>query len=349
MTPRERLGLPLLPVTIVGSLPRPHWLGQGGFITTWTVPAEDLREALDDAVTLATLDQERAGLHIVTDGEQRRDHFINGFLRGLGGFDFETLLPRRMRGDRYEWPVPAVIGPVEWRGPVMLAGLEFMQQLTRKPVKVTLPGPMTVVDTVRDLYYGDNRRLARDVAIALNQEARALSEAGASVVQFDEPCFNIYLDDVEAWGIDELERALDGVTCVTAIHVCYGYGGTQAAAWKKRNTDWTQYQRLLPLLQRSSVQQLSLEFAMPRLDLSVLALARGKDILLGAIDTAQQITDGPLEVAARLRTALKYVPADRLWVCTDCGMAPIRREVARQKMAALAEAAAIVRAEYVRT
>lgn len=342
-----------LPVTLVGSLPRPKWLAGArvdrpdALFGQWRIPAEDLAEAQDDAVRAAVADQLTAGLDIITDGEQRREHFIWGFLQGLQGIDFDRVEPKRVRGDRYTFPAPTVTGEVRWTKPIHAHEVEFLRHLVSRwpdvQVKFTLPGPLTVVDSIHDSAYGQSRELAFAVAEALNAEARALAAAGCDVVQFDEPAFNIYLDDVEAWGIEALDRAARGVGATTAVHVCYGYGGSVAAEWKRGNRDWSQYHRLLPLLANSLVDQLSLEFTMPRLDPAVLRAAGDKTILFGAIDTGWDPPEPVDVVAARLRAALEHVPAARLQASTDCGFAPISRELARAKLEALSRAAALTR------
>lgn len=345
----------LLPVTLVGSLPRPKWLfgprtdRPDRLFGHWRVDAADLEEAQEDAVRAAVLDQLSAGLHIVTDGEQRREHFVWGFLRGLRGIDFSRIEPKRVRGDRYTFPAPTATGEVAWNVAVHDRDAQFLSELVRNrpdiQVKITLPGPLTVVDSIHDRAYGSQRALGFAVADALNAEAKALAAAGCDVVQFDEPAFNIYLDEVEAWGIEALDRATRGVPATTAVHVCYGYGGSEAATWKRTNADWGQYRRILPLLASSLVDQLSLEFTMPGIDPRVLTTAGTKTILFGAVETGWGPPEPVDVVAARLKAALEYVPATRLQASSDCGFAPVSRELARAKLEVLARAATLVRSE----
>jgi len=339
----------MLEASIVGSLPKPSWLAEPNVLKApWRLSGDDLRAAQDDAVRLAVLDQEEAGLAVVTDGEVRRRHYIWGFLDGLTGVDTDRLATQRSRGGRYSesTEVARVIGPVERPRPVFLEACQFARAITDRLLKITLPGPMTIVDSVADEHYhGDRKSLAMRFARILNAEARALADAGADVVQFDEPCFNIYLDEVEAWGIEALEQCMDGVAARKAVHICYGYGTPAVLAWKTKNTDWGHYGVTLPLLARSSVDQVSVECAASGVDVSVLRELQGKDVLLGAINVGTEEIETPEVVAARIRCALESVPAERLFPCSDCGLVPRSREASRGKMRALAAGAAIVRAE----
>jgi 5-methyltetrahydropteroyltriglutamate--homocysteine methyltransferase len=229
---------------------------------------------------------------------------------------------------------------------VFLDACRFARGVTDRMLKATLPGPMTIVDSVADEHYHTDRKsLAMRFAQILNAEARELASAGADVVQFDEPCFNIYLDEVEDWGIEALEQCMDGVAARKAVHICYGYGTPAVLAWKTKNTDWGHYGVTLPLLARSNVDQVSVECAASGVDLSVLRELNGKDVLLGAINVGTEQVETADVVAARIRAALEHVPAERLFPCTDCGLVPRSREASRGKMRALAAGAAIVRAE----
>jgi 5-methyltetrahydropteroyltriglutamate--homocysteine methyltransferase len=312
------------------------------------VPPDRLREAQDDAVRLALADQEEAGIDIVTDGEQRRRHYIWGFLEGLTGTDTQTLGKKQTRGGRYlpEQDVARVVGEITRPKPVMVEALRFAKAHTRRPVKVTLPGPMTIVDSVLDEYYrSDEKSLAMRFAALLNAEARDLAAGGADVLQLDEPCFNIYLDKVQAWGIEALERAIEGVSCTTAIHICYSYGIPRVLAWKKQNVEWEQYAVTLPLLARTGINQVSVECAASGVDVAVLAEAHGKDVLLGVIDVGTEEVESAELVAQRIRKALPYVAPERLFPCTDCDLVPRSRQAARGKLKALAEGARLVRRE----
>lgn len=336
----------MLETMIVGSLPRPSWLAEPfDFMTEWRLPDELLKEGQDDGVLLAIDDQREAGLDILTDGEQRRRHYVWTFCEGLTGIDVDRRKEMPMRGGRYHRLAPVVTGPVRRPGPVMVEALTFLKAHTTAPVKVTLPSPMTLVDSLVDEHYGDRKALAFELAKALNEEACALTEAGCDIVQFDEPCFNIYLDEVEEWGIPALEEAVKGVRAKTAVHICYGYGVGHWVEWKAQNTDWTQYQHVLPLLRTTTIDQISVECAASAVDPSVLALAKGKDVMVGVIDCGTEDVETPDTVAARIRTALQYVTPDQLFPSTDCGLMPRSRSAARAKMNALAAGARIVRAE----
>jgi 5-methyltetrahydropteroyltriglutamate--homocysteine methyltransferase len=339
----------MLEASIVGSLPKPSWLAVPNMLRApWRLDGRELSDAQDDAVSLAILEQERAGLATVTDGEVRRRHYVWGFLDGLTGIDTENLANARSRGGRYAetTEVARIVGPVERNGPVLLQSCRFARAATTRRLKVTMPGPMTIVDSVADEHYGTDRKtLAMKFAAILNAEARELSAAGADVIQFDEPCFNIYLEDVEAWGIEALEACVDGVASTRAVHICYGYGTPAVLAWKTKNTDWGHYGVTFPLLARSSVNQVSIECAASGVDLAVLRELGEKQVMFGAIDVGTEEVETADVVAGRLRRALEHVPAERLFPCTDCGLVPRSREASRGKMRALAEGAALVRAE----
>jgi len=340
----------MLTTTLAGSLPKPSWLADPRLqlFAPWVPPTDRLREAQDDAVRLCLLDQEEAGIDIVSDGEQRRRHYIWGFLDGLTGTDTQRLGKKRTRGGRYvaEQEVARIIGEVTRPAPVMGPALAFAKAHTRRPIKVALPGPMTMVDTTLDEHYGqDEESLAMRFAALLNAEARDLAAAGAAVIQFDEPCFNIYLDKVKTWGIRALEAAIEGVSCTTAIHICYSYGIPRVLAWKKANTEWGQYAVTLPLLRETRIAQISVECAASGVDVALLAEARGKDILLGVIDVGTEEVESPALVAERIRKALPHVEPGRLFPCTDCGLVPRSRQAARAKLRALVEGAQMVRRE----
>ena len=339
----------MLRTTLAGSLPKPPWLADPAqqLFAPWLPPPERLAEAQDDAVRLALDVQERAGIDIVSDGEQRRRHYIWGFLEGLTGTDTRTTGKKQTRGGRYATlqGVARVVGELGRPAPIMVDALRFARAHTTRPIKVALPGPMTLVDTTLDEHYRqDDKTLAMRWAALVNAEARDLAAAGADVIQFDEPCFNIYLDKVEAWGVEALERAAEGLRCTTAVHICYSYGIPRVLAWKTRNTEWGQYGVTLPLLRRSSIKQVSVECAASKVDPAVLAGAGGLDVLLGVIDVGTEEVETPEVVAARIRAALPYVPPERLYPCTDCGLVPRSRAAAAGKLAALAAGAALVRA-----
>jgi 5-methyltetrahydropteroyltriglutamate--homocysteine methyltransferase len=337
---------PLLSATIAGSLPKPSWLAPPNQLwAPWLLEGAQLAEAKHDAVRLAVLDQEQAGIDIISDGEQTRRHFVTTFIETLDGVDFEHKKTVRIR-NRYDADVPMVVGAVARRGPVFVEDAAFLRSLTQRKVKYTLPGPMTMVDTLYDAHYRSRERLAWAFAEILNEEARAIAATGVDVIQFDEPAFNVYFDEVRDWGIAALERAAKGLTCTTAVHICYGYGIKANIDWKNTlGSEWRQYEQIFPLLATSAIDQVSLECANSRVPLQLVGLLRGKDVLVGAIDVATDRTETPEEVAATLRAALQYVPADRLYPCTNCGMVPLTRAVARAKIRALGAGAAILRAE----
>jgi 5-methyltetrahydropteroyltriglutamate--homocysteine methyltransferase len=337
----------MLATTIVGSLPKPAWLAVPEKLwPAWRLPPEALDEGKRDAVLVALKEQEAAGIDIVTDGEQTRQHFVHGFLETLEGIDFTKRVTIGIRADRYKAEVPTVVGPIRRTRPVHVAEARFARANTGRRLKFTLPGPMTIVDTLADEFYRDRKRLAFEFARALNEEARALAAAGVDVVQFDEPAFNVYMDDVARWGIDALHAAIEGVACRTAVHICYGYGIPANIEWKRTlGGEWRQYEATFPLLAASRIDQVSLECANSRVPLSLLGLLEGKDVLVGVIDVATAAVETPAEVAATIRRGMAFVPPERLYPATNCGMAPLARGLAYAKLRALSAGTAIVRAE----
>jgi 5-methyltetrahydropteroyltriglutamate--homocysteine methyltransferase len=336
----------LVPSTIAGSLPKPEWLAPGNQLwAPWLLDGEKLAEGKHDAVRLALFDQEHAGIDIVSDGEQTRRHFVTTLIENLEGVDFQHKKTVRIR-NRYDADVPVVVGPVARKHPIYVEDAGFLRSQTRRKVKFTLPGPMTMVDTLYDAHYRSREKLAWAFAEILNEEARAIEATGVDVIQFDEPAFNVYFDEVRDWGVAALERAALGLKCDTVVHICYGYGIKANIDWKATlGAEWRQYEQTFPLLAQSSIGQVSLECANSHVPLELLGLLAGKDVLVGAIDVASQKVETPQEVAATLRAALAFVPADRLHACTNCGMVPLARGVARAKLNALAAGAALVRRE----
>jgi 5-methyltetrahydropteroyltriglutamate--homocysteine methyltransferase len=337
---------PILQTTIAGSLPKPAWLAQPNTLwAPWKLDGHALEEGKRDAVRLALFDQEHAGIDIVSDGEQTRRHFVTTFIEGLDGVDFVNKKNVRIR-NRYDADVPMVTGTVARRHPIYVDDAAFLRSETTRKVKYTLPGPMTMVDTLYDGYYKSREKLAWAFAEILNEEALAIAATGVDTIQFDEPAFNVYFDEVRDWGVAALERAAQGLTCTTAVHICYGYGIKANNDWKKTlGSEWRQYEQTFPLLAQSAIGQVSLECANSHVPLELIGLLAGKDVLVGAIDVASDRVETPEEVAATIRAALRHVPAARLYPCTNCGMVPLAREVARGKLGALAAGAALVRAE----
>jgi len=336
----------LLQTTIAGSLPKPAWLAQPNQLwAPWVPEGESLAEAKRDATRLAIRDQERAGIDILSDGEQSRRHFVTGYLEHLNGIDFERLVTMRIRR-RYDASVPQVVGPIARPRPVHSDDVRLMRAETDHPIKYTLPGPMTIIDTLHDAYYKDRSRLALAFAKILNQEARELEALGVNVIQFDEPAFNVYLDEVKTWGIEALERAADGLKCKTAVHICYGYGIKANTDWKRTlGSQWRQYEETFPVIARSKIDQVSLECHNSKVPIELIGLLKGKDVMAGAIDVASERVETPEEVARTIRAALKFVAPDKLYPCTNCGMVPLPRAVALGKLQALAAGARIVRKE----
>ncbi|MCP3734022.1 methionine synthase [Sphingomonas sp. RP10(2022)] len=336
----------LLPTTTAGSLPKPSWLAQPEVLwSPWRLEGEELAAAKRDALRLAVDDQRRAGITIVGDGEQTRRHFVTTFVEHLGGVDFEKRETVRIR-NRYDASVPTVIGAVSRPKPVFVEDARFLRAQTDLPIKWTLPGPMTIIDTLHDAHYRSREKLAWEFALILNQEARELEAAGVDVIQFDEPAFNVFFDEANDWGIATLEKAAEGLKAETAVHICYGYGIKANTEWKKTlGSEWRQYERTFPNLQTSSIDIISLECQNSRVPMELIELVRGKKVMVGAIDVATDCVETPEEVAATLRNALRFVDADKLLPATNCGMAPLARDVATAKLKALGAGAALVRQE----
>ncbi len=338
---------PMLKTTIAGSLPKPVWLAPPRTLwAPWLLQGAALEEGKRDAVRLALRDQEEAGIDIVTDGEQTRRHFVWGFVEQIEGVDFSRMVTIGIRADRYKADAPTVTAPIRRRGPIHSAEIRFARAETRRPLKFTVPGPMTIVDTIHDEHYKSRARLGMELARLINEEARELEALGVDMLQLDEPAFNVYMDEVRDWGIEALNRAVEGLSCRTAVHICYGYGIKANTDWKQTlGSEWRQYERTFPLLAKSRVGGVSLECANSRVPLSLIAMLGDKDVLVGAIDVATERVETAEEVAAVIREAMKHVPPERLLPCTNCGMVPLDREVARGKLRALGAGAALVRKE----
>jgi 5-methyltetrahydropteroyltriglutamate--homocysteine methyltransferase len=337
----------MLDTTIAGSLPKPAWLAAPKALwAPWRLEGAALDEGKRDAVRLALRDQEEAGIDIVTDGEQTRRHFVWGFVEQLDGVDFSKMVTIGIRADRYKADVPTVTAPLRRRGPIHSEEIRFLRGETRHPVKFTIPGPMTIADTIHDAHYGSRAKLGMALAALINEEARELAALGVDMIQLDEPAFNVYMDEVRDWGIAALDRAVEGLACKTAVHICYGYGIKANTDWKQTlGREWRQYELSFPLLAGSRIGGVSLECANSRVPMSLISLLAGKDVLVGAIDVASDRVETPAEVAAVIRGALKHVKASQTFPCTNCGMVPLDRELARAKLRALGAGAALVRRE----
>jgi 5-methyltetrahydropteroyltriglutamate--homocysteine methyltransferase len=338
----------MFPTTIAGSLPKPAWLAETHKLwPRWTAEGEALRQAKADATLLWIKMQEDAGLDIVSDGEQSRQHFVHGFLEQIEGIDFEHKVEMGIRNDRYKAMVPQVVAPLKLKGRVHAFEARLARAHTFRQLKFTLPGPMTIVDTVADRHYGDRRTLALAFAELLNQEALALQADGVDIIQFDEPAFNVYMKDAADWGVQALERAAQGLSCTTAVHICYGYGIQANVDWKKTlGEEWRQYEAIFPALAKSSIDQVSLECYHSHVPPHLMQLLEGKDVMVGVIDVASDEVETPEQVAQTIATALQFVPKQRLIPCTNCGLAPMDREIAQRKLEALARGAELARRRH---
>ena len=338
----------MFPTTIAGSLPKPSWLAEPNRLwAPWRLAGADLAEGKRDATMLAIKQQEDAGIDIVGDGEQSRQHFVHGFLEAIDGIDFERKVEMGIRNDRYKAMVPRVVGELRLEGRVHAQEARVARSHTTHKLKFTLPGPMTIVDTIADEHYGDRVTMAMAFAGLLNEEARGLAADGVDVIQFDEPAFNVYMREVKAWGVEALHRAIAGLTCTTAVHICYGYGIKANVDWKATlGSEWRQYEEIFPALAASRIDQVSVECRNSRVPMNLLKLLDGKDVLIGAIDVATDAIETPEDVAAVIGEVLQYVPKERIVACTNCGMAPMRRDIALAKLAALAKGTALARQRY---
>lgn len=336
----------LLPTSIVGSLPKPVWLAPPEKLwSPWKLEGEDLLEGKQDALRISLHEQLLAGVDIISDGEQTRQHFVTTFIEHLSGVDFTNRKTVKIR-NRYDASVPVVIGEVVRQKAVFVEDAKFLRKQTNKPIKWALPGPMTMVDTLSDNYYKSKEKLAWEFAKALNEEARELQDAGVDIIQFDEPAFNVFFDEVNDWGMATLERAMEGLHCQTAVHICYGYGIKANTDWKKTlGSEWRQYEEIFPKIQKSNVDIVSLECHGSYVPFDLIELVRGKKVMVGAIDVATNAIETPTEVAATLRKVLDFVDVENLYPSTNCGMAPLSRNIARGKLNALSAGAEIIRKE----
>jgi 5-methyltetrahydropteroyltriglutamate--homocysteine methyltransferase len=338
--------------SIAGSLPKPEWLAETQKLwPQWRAEGEALRQAKADATLLWVKTQEDAGMDIIGDGEQARQHFVHGFLEQVEGIDFVNKVKMGIRNNRYDAMVPQVVAPLRLKGRVHAFEAQLARAHTQRKLKFTLPGPMTIVDTVADRFYGEGEegriKMAFAFAELLNQEALALQADGVDIIQFDEPAFNVYLDAAADWGVKALESAAQGLTCTTAVHICYGYGIQANIDWKQSlGEEWRQYEKVFPALAKSSIQQVSLECFQSHVPMDLMALLQGKDVLVGVIDVASDVVETPEQVADTIGKALQFVPKARLLPCTNCGLAPMSRAVAEAKLKALVEGAALARQRY---
>ncbi len=337
----------MISTTVAGSLPKPSWLAKPEQLwAAWKLEGDALIEGQQDAALAWLKTQEAAGIDTVTDGEQFRNHFVHGFLQSIIGIDWELMTTMGIRDNRYDAQVPTVTEAVRRNGSVHGAAAKFCRDNTDRELRFTLPGPMTICDTIADTHYGSRPEMAMAFADLLNEEARELEALGVDVIQFDEPAFNAFMGDVNEWGVDALHRAIDGLSCKTAVHICYGYGIKANIDWKNSlGTEWTQYADFFPVLNTSRIDQVSLECANSRVPMSLIALLKDKEVLVGAIDVATNEIETPEKVAATLREATEFVDPERLIASTNCGMAPLPRHVAEAKLVALAQGAALLRKE----
>jgi 5-methyltetrahydropteroyltriglutamate--homocysteine methyltransferase len=335
----------LFPTTIAGSLPKPEWLAEPNMLwAPWKAKGEELARAKRDATMLAVKLQEDAGVDIVTEGEMARQHFVHGFLEKIEGIDFAHKIEMGIRKDRYKAMVPQVVAPLALKGRVHADEARVARTHTKNKLKFTMPGPMTIIDTIADRYYGDRVKMAFAFADLLNQEAKALQADGVDVIQFDEPAFNVYMDEVRDWGIKALEKAAEGLTCTTAVHICYGYGIKANTDWKQTlGGQWRQYEETFPSIDKSSIQQVAIECRNSKVPLELLGLLKGKVVQAGVIDVASDQVETAEDVVATIEAVAKFVPKSNIVATTNCGMAPMRRDIAEAKLAALGAGAKLAR------
>ena len=338
----------IFPSTVAGSLPKPAWLAEPNKLWPhWRLQGDELAAAKLDATLLAIKWQEDAGIDIVCDGEMSRQHFVHGFLEFVDGIDFAHKVEMGIRADRYKAMVPVVRGELKLKGRVHQTEARFARAHTLHKLKITMPGPMTISDTIADAHYGDKIKMAMAFADLLNQEARALEKDGVDIIQLDEPAFNVFMNDVSGWGIEALHRAIDGLKCTTAVHICYGYGIKANIDWKNSlGNEWRQYEEIFPALAKSRIGQVSVECINSHVPLKLLSLLEGKDVLVGVIDVATDKIETPQQVEQVLAEVMKFVPKQKIVACTNCGMAPMRRDIAEAKLIALGKGVALARKKF---
>jgi 5-methyltetrahydropteroyltriglutamate--homocysteine methyltransferase len=335
----------LFPTTIAGSLPKPEWLAEPNTLwAPWKSKGGELARAKRDATVLAVKLQEDAGVDIVTEGEQARVHFVHGFLENIEGIDFAHKVEMGIRNDRYKAMVPQVVAPLKLKARVHADEARVARTHTTRKLKFTLPGPMTIIDTIADKYYGDRVKMAFAFAELLNEEAKALQADGVDVIQFDEPAFNVYMSEVNDWGIEALTRAAEGLTCATAVHICYGYGIKANTDWKQTlGSQWRQYEEFFPSIAASPIQQVAIECRNSKVPLELLGLLKGKIIQAGVIDVANDTVETAEDVVRVIDAVSKFVPKSNIVATTNCGMAPMRRDIAEAKLMALGAGAKLAR------
>ena len=335
----------LFPTTIAGSLPKPEWLAEPNILwAPWRSKGDELVRAKRDATLLAVKLQEDSGIDIVTEGEQARQHFVHGFLEKVEGIDFAHKVEMGIRKDRYKAMVPQVVAPLRLKGRVHADEARVARTHTTRKLKFTLPGPMTIIDTIADQYYGDRIKMAFAFAELLNEEAKALQADGVDLIQFDEPAFNVYMDEVNDWGIKALERAAEGLTSVTAVHICYGYGIKANTDWKQTlGSEWRQYEQIFPAIDKSAIQQVAIECRNSKVPLELLALLKGKVVQAGVIDVASDTVESAEDVVKVIDAVANFVPKSNIIATTNCGMAPMRRDIAEAKLIALGTGAKLAR------
>ena len=338
----------IFPSTVAGSLPKPSWLAEPNKLwPQWRLQGDELAAAKLDATLLAIKWQEDAGIDIICDGEMSRQHFVHGFLEFVDGIDFAHKVEMGIRADRYKAMVPVVRGELKLKGRVHQTEARFARTHTHHKLKITMPGPMTISDTIADAHYGDKIKMAMAFADLLNQEARALEKDGVDVIQFDEPAFNVFMSEVSGWGIEALHRAIDGLKCTTAVHICYGYGIKANIDWKNSlGNEWRQYEEIFPALAKSRIGQVSVECINSHVPLKLLSLLEGKDVLIGVIDVASGKVETPQQVEQIIAEVMKFVPKQKIVACTNCGMAPMRRDIAEAKLIALGKGVALARKKF---
>ncbi|MCP9626440.1 methionine synthase [Rhodopseudomonas palustris] len=338
----------LFPTTIAGSLPKPEWLAEPNKLwAPWKSSGEELARAKRDATILALKLQEDYGVDIVTEGEQARQHFVHGFLEAVDGIDFAHKVEMGIRNDRYKAMVPQVVAPLRLKGRVHGFEGQIARAHTTHKIKFTLPGPMTIIDTIADRYYGDRVKMAFAFAELLNEEAKALEADGIDMIQFDEPAFNVYMSEAADWGVKALERAAQGLNCATAVHICYGYGIKANTDWKETLGDqWRQYEDIFPAIDASAIQQVAVECRNSKVPLELLSLLKGKIVQAGVIDVASDDVETAEDVCATIEAVMKHVPKSNIVATTNCGMAPMRRDIAEAKLAALGAGAELARERF---